>query len=76
MMACREILDFLMEYLDGNLSPAQRAIFEEHLAVCPDCVAYLHNYRRTVKLVKSLADTPSATDAPEDFVKSVLAARP
>jgi anti-sigma factor RsiW len=75
MMACREILDFLMEYLDGNLSAAQRAIFEEHLAVCPDCVAYLHNYRHTVKLVKSLADAPSTEDASEDFVKSVLAAR-
>ncbi len=55
MMTCREVLDFLMDYLDGTLSPAQRAVFEEHLAVCRSCVAYLHTYQQTVKLGKASA---------------------
>jgi anti-sigma factor RsiW len=75
MMTCREILDFLMDYLDGSLSPAQRAVFEEHLAVCPACVAYLHSYQKTVKLGKSLATADQNDDVPEDLVQAILAAR-
>jgi anti-sigma factor RsiW len=75
MMTCREILDFLMDYLDGNLSSAQRAVFEEHLAVCPACVAYLHNYRQTVKLGKAASAADPRDDVPEDLVQAVLAAR-
>ena len=74
MMTCREILDFLMDYLDGGLSPAQRAVFEEHLAICISCVAYLHNYQQTVKVGKSLAAADQA-DVPEDLVEAILAAR-
>src|ERR1041385_3006363 len=35
-VTCREVADFLMEYIDGTLPSAQRATFDRHLAVCPD----------------------------------------
>ena len=75
MMTCREILDFLMDYLDGGLSSAQRAVFEEHLAICTSCVAYLHNYQQTVKVGKSLAAADQGEDVPEELVEAILAAR-
>jgi anti-sigma factor RsiW len=75
MMACRDCLDFLMDYLDGHLSPAQRAIFEEHLAVCNSCVAYLHSYRQTVKLAKGLSAGDQGQEVPEELVQNILAAR-
>ena len=75
MMTCREVLDFLMDYLDGNLSASQRAIFEEHLAVCISCVAYLHNYRQSVKLGKALGDVQASEEVPEELIQAILAAR-
>lgn len=74
-MTCREVLDYLMEFLDGELSSAQRAVFEEHLAVCTSCVAYLRTYQQGVKLGKASAVGDQGAAVPEDLVQAILAAR-
>jgi anti-sigma factor RsiW len=79
-MTCREFIDFLWKYLDEELEPGERTTFDEHLAVCPDCVAYLDSYRRTVALGRdALAcgkpEEPVPEDVPEDLVTAILAAR-
>ena len=53
-MTCREFIEFLMEYHAGELSAGERAPFEEHIAECPPCVAYLRMYEETVKLGKAV----------------------
>ena len=55
-MTCREFVEFLMEYLDGILSPDQREVFDAHMNECPDCVAYLDTYRVTVDLGKVVCE--------------------
>lgn len=78
MITCREVLDFLMSYLDGELATGPRAEFEKHLALCPPCVAYLESYRATIRLGKSAcaeADAPAVGQVPEELVKAILAAR-
>jgi anti-sigma factor (TIGR02949 family) len=50
-MTCRDALQRLMEYLDGELTAATLADFEAHLARCAPCRAYLATYRRTNELV-------------------------
>jgi anti-sigma factor RsiW len=77
-LTCREIADFLMAYEDGELSEAMRREFEAHLAVCPDCVAYLASYRATVALGKrAFADenAAAAEEVPEELIEAVLASR-
>jgi anti-sigma factor RsiW len=77
-MTCRELTDFLGAYLDGELSDEVRRRFEEHLAACPECAAYLETYRGTVKLARDAfrdPDAPVPADVPEDLVKAILAAR-
>lgn len=77
-LSCREIADFLMAYEDGELSEAVRGEFDAHLAVCPDCVAYLASYRATVALGKRAfadEDAAAADEVPEELVEAVLAAR-
>jgi len=77
-LTCREIADFLMVYEDGELSAEERREFDAHLAVCPDCVAYLESYRATVALGKqAFADenAAAADEVPEELVEAVLAAR-
>lgn len=49
-MKCREVADFLMAYLDGELPEDQRGVFEAHLRGCSACERYLESYRRTVEL--------------------------
>jgi anti-sigma factor RsiW len=77
-LTCREVADFLMAYEDGELSEAARREFDAHLAVCPDCVAYLESYRATVALGRSAfadEDAAAAEQVPEELVEAVLAAR-
>ena len=34
-MTCAELVELVTAYLDGTLSDAERAEFDEHLALCP-----------------------------------------
>ena len=51
---CREITDLLVDYMTGELDPGTLSAFEEHLALCPDCVAFLNTYTKTVQVTRSL----------------------
>lgn len=77
-LTCREVLDFLMAYLDGDLTPDQKREFDRHLAVCPSCVNYLDSYKRTISLGKSAfarPDAPAEPAIPEELVRAIRAAR-
>ena len=76
-MTCKELVEFLMDYLDGLLAESQRRRFEEHLGECPDCVAYLATYREAVRLGKEACAAGDCipTDVPEELVRAILAAR-
>lgn len=73
---CRQVIDFLAAYLDGELSQGERSDFEAHLTVCPDCVSYLESYRETARLGAAAWDAAEAAAAvPESLVQAVLASR-
>lgn len=77
MLSCREFEEFTSDYFEGTLPKRQRAIFNMHLIVCPDCRSYLAAYRRTVALAKAVFRRPDRAvpeDPPEDLVKAILAA--
>ena len=73
-MTCRELMEFLIDYLEGGLTPAERAAFDEHLAECPPCVDYLGMYEATIRLSKGAFAAPPEKP-PEDLVRAILAAR-
>ena len=50
-MTCKEAIERLVEYLDGELTAATLAEFEAHLERCAPCRAYLATYRRTDEFV-------------------------
>lgn len=54
MLSCREISEFLADYVEGQLPRWQRLTFQLHLALCRDCRRYLASYRRTIKAAASL----------------------
>ena len=50
---CRDATNLILEFLSGELSPASKTEFEKHLEVCPDCLAFLNTYRKTIELTKT-----------------------
>lgn len=77
-MTCREITDFLAEYIAGKTSAEEKAIFDEHMRDCPPCHVYMEQYKRTIELGKRACkdDDPAASEIPEGVIKAILAARP
>jgi len=79
VLTCEQLTAFLDDYVAGDQPAGVRARFEEHLAVCPPCVAYLAGYRAAISLGKQ-AYRPAPNggipeDVPEELVQAILAAR-
>jgi predicted anti-sigma-YlaC factor YlaD len=53
-LSCQELVELVTDYLEGTMSPRQRARMDEHLAACRDCTAYLDQMRRTIELTGHL----------------------
>jgi anti-sigma factor RsiW len=77
-VTCRECSEFLSDYLDGELEIDVRAVFERHLAACPNCVIYLEQFSATVKAGRqAFADDPrdESCQLPEELIRAILASR-
>ena len=76
-MKCRELADFLMDYVSGELPVESREHFEFHLSKCKNCHEYLIQYEVTIKAGKIACDELSDEMGaiPDDLVKAVIAAR-
>lgn len=77
-LSCREFVEFLMDYLDGELGERERRVFEAHIGDCSPCGTYLETYRETVRLGRSVCREPAGPvpdDVPEELVRAILAAR-
>jgi anti-sigma factor RsiW len=77
-MTCRELADFIADYLSGALPSDTRTQFERHMGVCTNCEAYLDGYKATVEIGRRAFDDPDAPvpdTVPEELVKAILAAR-
>ncbi|HEY6843639.1 MAG TPA: zf-HC2 domain-containing protein [Thermoanaerobaculia bacterium] len=72
-MTCIEVIGFVMDYIDGALSPVERREFEKHLNVCDSCVAYLRTYQATIRM-ETKTKIEDVT-VPEDLVRAILASR-
>ena len=75
-LTCRQIIDFLDDYVDGSQPEDVRAAFEAHLAACPECEDYLATYRDTIRLSRSLcADDADPPGLPATLRAAILDAR-
>jgi anti-sigma factor RsiW len=77
-MTCRELADFLADYLSDDLSAETRTQFEQHLSRCPNCRQYLADYRATIELGRRAftdEDAGVPAEVPDGLVKAILDAR-
>lgn len=59
---CRDIFGRLSEYLDGDLPPELCEKIRRHLAVCPNCGAFMNTLRKTIELCRRLPRDPVPPD--------------
>jgi anti-sigma factor (TIGR02949 family) len=52
MYTCKNSINLLLEFLDGEISEEEEAHLHEHLSGCPPCVDFFKTYRATPGLVK------------------------
>lgn len=72
-MTCKELLEFLADYLDGELPADAKQVFEKHLSVCSPCRNYLKSYEATIRLAKTakVDDRAEAAPLPEALVEAI-----
>ena len=54
MQTCKEVIDLLTEYMEGDLPPDQARELGAHLALCPLCVEFLDSLRKTSAAARNL----------------------
>ena len=47
-MTCREMAEFLADYIGGELPAEVRVTFERHIEDCHNCLVFLDQYRATI----------------------------
>jgi anti-sigma factor RsiW len=62
-IACRDLVELVTDYLEGALSPEQQARFENHIAGCDGCTAYLEQMRDTIRLTGTLREQQTSPGA-------------
>jgi anti-sigma factor RsiW len=64
-LTCKELVELVTDYLEDELSSADRDRFEQHLVLCDGCAWYLDQMRTTIALTGSLAEESIPADAQE-----------
>ena len=65
-LTCQELVELVTDYLEDRLATDERARFEEHLARCSGCRAYVEQLRTTLRLAGTLTEatlSPQARDS-------------
>lgn len=62
-ISCKELIELIVDYLEGNLDPEASKEFDFHIKDCIDCYAFLNTYKKTVSLSAQLP----CEDIPEEL---------
>ena len=71
-ITCKELIDFLDDYVADELPPPRRHEFERHLSVCPSCVEYVKSYRVTIQFARRAYPDPA--EIPPELLTALVAA--
>jgi anti-sigma factor RsiW len=69
-LSCRELVELVTDYLEGALSPDERARFEEHIGRCEGCGTYLEQMRQTIELVGRVPAGTLSAEAERELLEA------
>jgi anti-sigma factor RsiW len=55
-LTCRELVELVTAYLEGDLPPDEAARLERHVADCDGCAMVLDEFRDTIRLTGMLTE--------------------
>ncbi|MFL5767749.1 MAG: anti-sigma factor family protein [Actinomycetota bacterium] len=67
-LTCQELVELVTGYLEDTLPPADRGRFEEHIAVCDGCSAYLEQMRTTIRVTGMLTPGQLSEEASTELL--------
>jgi anti-sigma factor RsiW len=74
MLTCKQLDDFLVDFLDGTLPFRQRLTMQMHLGLCAECRQYVAEYRRAIELGRKACHSEQQFEqVPEELIQAVLA---
>ncbi len=53
-ITCQQITALILNYVTGELDTESTLAFKAHLRECPDCIAFLSTYQKTIQATRSL----------------------
>ena len=74
-MTCREFVEIVTEYLEGELSSERLAELDEHIHECGGCSAYLAQMRQTITALGWLAEDGELPETREAALAAFRAAK-
>lgn len=54
-ISCQELVELVTDYVEGALSAADRARFDDHIAACDGCRRFLEQIKTTIALAGRLS---------------------
>lgn len=64
-MTCKDLIESLADYLEGDLATADRERVGGHLEACPRCAEYLDSYRKVIAASRLAAETTEEASPPD-----------
>lgn len=72
MINCQQLIDYCLDYIEGDLPDEEQVRFRRHLGQCPDCVTFFETYRRTPDVSRAVLGTTipaSVKEAVRSFLR-------
>jgi len=76
MLTCKQLTELVTEYLEGQMSLADRIRFQLHIGMCRHCRAYLRQMRQTIRTLGKLPDEPVPPEVLEDLLRRFRSWKP
>jgi anti-sigma factor RsiW len=67
-MSCRELVQLITDYLEGDLSRRERRRFERHLRDCDGCTTYIEQMREMIRLAGAVREQDLSVGAREELL--------
>ncbi len=55
-MDCGEYVDLMTDYMEGDLAPAEKNLWEQHFDGCPHCSDFFHSFKSSLELIRYVED--------------------
>jgi anti-sigma factor RsiW len=69
-LSCQELVELVTDYLEGALPEELHERFDEHIAHCKGCQAYLAQMRATVRATGTLTPESLSPDAESELLEA------